>query len=241
MRILLIALSIALAVPSVGSALDNDEILSLVAMPLAVAAVAELIDVPHTDLLTLVTALNDASVPPAQFVEVVRWSPVVLVDTTAAPQFIQLVTTDVTNGVRGDAFAVVVADRLRASGAEIDVTAPRLVRLVDRDVVIIPTRVNDRVAAVRRHPHGGPPGQLKKELGLQTGAEVVHGAKPGRGNDGVGRVVTRTDDDRPGTSVDRGETRPNSTRVNQPPGQQKKQNAQDRGKGKGKEKGKGRR
>lgn len=237
MKILLIALSIALAVPSVGSALDSDEILSLVAMPLAVAAVAELIDVPHADLLTLVAALNDASVPPPQFVEVVRWSPVVLVDTTAAPQFIQLVTTDVANGVRGDAFAVVVADRLRASGAEIDVTAPRLVSLVDRDVVIIPTRVNDRVAAVRRHPHGGPPGQLKKELGLQTGAEVVHGVKPGRGNDGVGRV----DDDRPGRSVDRDETRPNSARVNQPPGQQKKQNAQDRGKGKGKEKGKGRR
>jgi len=28
--------------------------------------------------------------------------------------------------------------------------------------------------AHRAHPHGGPPGQLKKQFGLKTGAEVVH-------------------------------------------------------------------
>ena len=40
--------------------------------------------------------------------------------------------------------------------------------------------VTTRIAETRAHPHGGPPGQLKKELGLQTGAEVVHGTHPGR-------------------------------------------------------------
>jgi hypothetical protein len=33
---------------------------------------------------------------------------------------------------------------------------------------------------MKEHPHGGPPGQLKKQLGLQTGAEVVHGEKRAR-------------------------------------------------------------
>jgi len=63
---------------------------------------------------------------------------------------------------------------------QIVVAAPAPQRVVvERDFVPPPVVVT-RVEEVRLHPHGGPPGQIKKELGLQTGAEVVHGVKPGR-------------------------------------------------------------
>ena len=138
--------------------------LALIAMPLAVAAVADLVDVPRSDLITLITSLNAARVPAPQFVEVVRYSPVVLVDRTEAPQFVQFVTTEVDRGIVGRPLALAVADRLRDTGADISVVAPR-------DVIFEPVAVK-RLAKV--HPHGGPPGQLKKQRGLQTGAEVVH-------------------------------------------------------------------
>jgi len=54
--------------------------------------------------------------------------------------------------------------------------------IVDGDEFLPPVVVT-RVA--RSHPHGGPPGQLKKELGLQTGAEVVHGTTRSRNADHV--------------------------------------------------------
>ena len=157
--------------------------LALIAMPLAVAAVADIADVPTADLMRFVASLNQAMVPAPQFVEVVRYSPVVLVDRTASPQFIQFVTTEVERGVIGQPLALAVANRIETfEPVQIDVVAPRL--LVERDEILPPvvtTRVT-RVASA--HPHGGPPGQLKKQLGLQTGAEVVHGTRPNR--------VTRT-------------------------------------------------
>jgi hypothetical protein len=50
--------------------------------------------------------------------------------------------------------------------------------VVDQNV--IPPEVVQRVESVKQHPHGGPPGQLKKIVGVQTGAEIVHGQKPGK-------------------------------------------------------------
>jgi len=150
--------------------------LSLIAMPLAVAAVADLVDVPRSDLMTLIASLNQAQVPPTQFIEVVRYSPVVLVDRTEAPQFVRFVTTEVDRGVVGRPLAIMVADRLRDNGADIDV-------ITTREVIAEPiavTRNPREVRVAKTHPHGGPPGQLKKQRGLQTGAEVVHGTKPGR-------------------------------------------------------------
>ena len=150
---------------------------ALVAMPLAVAAVADLTGVPRNDLINFVTSLNQAFVPAPQFVEVVRYSPVLLIDDTARPQFIQFVTTEIDRGVIGRPLAFAIADRLRPSAVDIDVISPRPVVIVDRDE-FLPLVVVTRVA--RSHPHGGPPGQLKKELGLQTGAEVVHGTRRDR-------------------------------------------------------------
>ncbi len=160
-----------------------------VAMPLAVAAVAELTNVPMNDLISLVAAMNGAYVAPAQFVEIVRYSPVVLLDDAARPAFIQYVRTDL-NDVRRWNYAMALADRLRTYGADdLDI--------VRREKPVYVTDAGYFPAVVRNHPHGGPPGQLKKELGLQTGAEVVHGSRPGRGGRELpARVVDRIDRDR---------------------------------------------
>jgi hypothetical protein len=32
---------------------------------------------------------------------------------------------------------------------------------------------HDKAAKKKQHPHGGPPGQMKKELGLKSGAEFL--------------------------------------------------------------------
>lgn len=152
--------------------------LALIAMPLAVAAVADIADVPRTDLMRLIASLNQAMVPAPQFVEVVRYSPVMLVDRTESPQFIRFVTAEVDRGVIGRPLAFRIADRINTfQRVDIDVVEPRPRLIVDRDEILPPV-VRTRVA--RAHPHGGPPGQLKKELGLQTGAEVVHDTRPDR-------------------------------------------------------------
>jgi len=161
--------------------------LALVAMPLAVAAVANLTDVPTNDLISFISALNQAAMPAPQFVEVVRYSPVVFFDDAIEPQFIRFVTTEVDRGIRGETLAIAIADRYRTIGIrEIDVIRPPRTIIVDRDEFFPPV-VRTRVAEMRAHPHGGPPGQLKKDLGVQTGAEVVHGSRPGE------RVVVARD------------------------------------------------
>ena len=231
--------------------------LALIAMPLAVAAVADIADVPRTDLMRFITSLNQAMVPAPQFVEVVRYSPVVLVDRTASPQFIQFVTTEVDRGVIGRPLAFAIADRIDSfQPVDIDVVAPRPAFIVDRDAVILPTVVTTRVA--RAHPHGGPPGQLKKQLGLQTGAEVVHGTRPARTTRTV--VARGDDDDRRGrqdrVTRERSKPKPKVIRVEQeqrqsaPKVQRQRERGNNRGnveqrgnsgggKGKGKSQGKG--
>lgn len=125
---------------------------ALAAMPLAVAAVSQLTGVPANQLADLALMLNQANVPPMQFVEVVSYAPVTLVaqPVPAQPTFVEFVRTQTQQGIRG----------------------PELVMTIDREL--------PRFTVGKVHPHGGPPGLLKKELGLQTGAEVVHGGKRGR-------------------------------------------------------------
>ena len=175
MKKLTVALLLILALPATGSALQTDELLSLVAMPLAVAAVAEITDIPTQDLVSFVSALNAADVPPPQFIEVVRYVPVALVDETIRQDFLTFVTTE-SRQTTADAFVLAIANRLRTAGAqEINVTAPPRIVVVERSFVpaTVVTRVEE--IKVKRQPHGGPPGQLKKVIGVQTGAEVVHG------------------------------------------------------------------
>lgn len=134
---------------------------AVAAMPLAVAAMSELTGIPQDQLGDLAAALNQADVPPTQFVQVVSYAPqTLLVEPQSQPQsqsqprqqpaFVDFVRTQARQGVRG----------------------PALVTSIDREL--------PRFTAATSNPHGGPPGQLKKQLGLQTGAEVVHGGKRGR-------------------------------------------------------------
>jgi hypothetical protein len=129
---------------------------ALAAMPLAVAAMSELTGVPQDQLADLAAALNQADVPPTQFVQVVSYAPQTLTVQQPAqqpPAFVDFVQTQTRQGVRGRA----------------------LVTRIDRELPRFTV-----ASAPSSHPHGGPPGQLKKQLGLQTGAEVVHGGKRGR-------------------------------------------------------------
>lgn len=161
---------------------------ALVAMPLAVAVVSEFTDVPRSDLVSMIMALNRGRVAPTQFVEVVRYSPVVLIDRNESPLFLAYVNTQVDRGLIGRPLAFAIGDRLRQSGIEeINVLSPSPLFVDRSSTLVLPQFVETRVVERRSHPHGGPPGQLKKQLGLQTGAEVVHGTKPGR--------VARTGDD----------------------------------------------
>jgi hypothetical protein len=200
------ALLAAALIPTNAQALENEELLALVAMPLAVAAVSEVTDIPMSDLIDVVTLMNDASVPPAQFIEVVRYAPAALISETGQPRFVEFVRVQYDNGLRGSALVNSIEDRIQIygmPGVDLDVTAPRVVDIEDD---FIPRVVQTRVAEVRAHPHGGPPGQLKKRAGVQTGAEIVHGSKPERKNhvrDDDDRVVKRVIEDRPERVVTR--------------------------------------
>src|ERR1700682_263622 len=120
------ALALAFALSSSAFALSTKDLLSLVAMPLAVAAVSNVTGVPQQDLTNVVSALNQGNVPPQQFVEVVRYTPVVLTNQNTAPQFVDYVTTQVNQGVTGDALATAIANQLRTYGVQdINVTNPQ--------------------------------------------------------------------------------------------------------------------
>jgi hypothetical protein len=172
-------LAALLAYPA--AALETKDLLALVAMPLAVAAVSEMADVPQDQLIDVVSLLNDAAVPPTQFVEVVRYVPVALVTPVEGPTFVEFVRTQEQTGIRGTQLVTVIEDRYRTIGVpvDLDVVAPRVVEF-DHDT-FFPPIVRTRMEEVRMHPHGGPPGQLKKIVGVQTGAEIVHGEHPGKG------------------------------------------------------------
>lgn len=174
-KLLMVLLLIVAFLPRPAAALATDELLALVAMPLAVAAVSEVTDVPANELVDFISLLNQADVPPTQFVEVVRYVPVALVVTTDEPNFVEFVRTRTQTGVSGNTLVTVIRDRFRTvysmPEADYDTTASQTL-FEQRD--FIPPVVRTRIAYVKQHPHGGPPGQLKKQRGLQTGAEVVH-------------------------------------------------------------------
>lgn len=195
-RIAAVALVLSLFAPRPAVALQTEDLLSLVAMPLAVAAVSDITDVPVNQLIDVVTLLNDANVPPVQFVEVVRYVPVALVEERENPLFASWLRSRYDEGLRDFALVNSIEERYRTydlRDLDFDRPQPRIIEVVESPT-FIPPIVRTRVAARSSHPHGGPPGQLKKELGLQTGAEVVHGTSPGRRSEPAVRVIDRSDD-----------------------------------------------
>ncbi len=157
-------------------------------MPLAVAAAADLPRVDDADLIDLITRLNDANVPPVEFVQIIRYIPVALIDQNPRPRIVEYVTDETRRGVTGSALATSVAAELRDRYGvpRFDLTPARTAYTVTEIVPVVvserlrtqPVRDHVVVETERAHPHGGPPGQLKKIEGLQTGAEVVHGVRP---------------------------------------------------------------
>jgi len=199
--------------------------------------VADITGISVGELSNFVATLNAANVAPVQVIEVLRYAPVALVADTD-PEFVQFVRTEFNQGTTGDALVTVIANRLRDYDITPQIaTSPGGVVVVDDQ--FIPAAVVNRVAQRRSHPHGGPPGQLKKEVGVQTGAEIVHGStrKPKRVK--VDRVETR---ERPVIVRERVEPRGRGgpeIRVN--PGQDKRDRGQGqvRNQGQGQAKGKG--
>jgi hypothetical protein len=99
----------ALALSTQAWALNTDQLLATIAMPLAVDAVSRVTGVPQTQLADLVTTLNQANVQPTQFVEVIRYVPVAL----DQPGFVQYVQTQASQGVTGNALVNAIVDQLR--------------------------------------------------------------------------------------------------------------------------------
>jgi hypothetical protein len=154
---------------------DTNDLLALIAMPLAVDAVSNLTGVPSGDLANFVASLNRANVAPVQFVEVLRYAPVGLVE--EQPAFVQYVQDQAAQGISGNQLVTVIDQRLRSydtTPRTYDAPRPRTLYV---DQTYIPPAVVQRVAEAHAHPHGGPPGQLKKLAGYQTGAEIVHGSR----------------------------------------------------------------
>jgi hypothetical protein len=176
-------------IPTASTMQLTSDPLALIGLPLAVAAVSNITGVPQDELGNLVATLNNANVPVVQEVQIIRFAPVALVDQNGQP-FVAFVQQQVSQGVTGLALVPVVVQQLQTffpPQTQIAVAAPAVVSspvqpqrvIVERDFAPPPVVIS-RVEELRAHPHGGPPGQLKKELGLQTGAEVVHGEKRGR-------------------------------------------------------------
>lgn len=220
---------VAVMLPVRAQAFENENLLALVAMPLAVAAVAEVADMPMNDLVDVVRLLNDAAVPPPQFLEVVRYVPVaLLVEQPEGPDFVEYVRLRSAEGLRSAALVTAIEDRLRVYDVDVLKLSVDRPRVIDINDDFVPVVVRNRIAEARGpHPHGGPPGQLKKAAGVQTGAEIVHGSQPRL-------VVRRTDDD-----ARRKPTRVQTHEVDR--GERKPAKSDDRGKGKshGKDHGQG--
>src|SRR5438105_14205798 len=104
MKILALTAALLLAlVPVPAQALSTDDLLALVAMPLAVDAVANTRGVDLTQLASLVANLNEANVPPEAFVQELRYTPVALVTPAInrQPSIVTYVREERTRGVSG--------------------------------------------------------------------------------------------------------------------------------------------
>lgn len=193
MKKVVFAALLLLALPRPAEALQADELLALVAMPLAVAAVAELDGVPQPPLFEVISALNDAAFPPTEFIETVRYIPVALVaEARPAEDFVRFVTLRRDEGLRGEPLVVAVQRELVTYGVPQTEFALPPLRFVTSDY--LPPLVVTRVRDWRDHPHGGPPGQLKKITGEQSAARIAHERKDR--DDGV-VLGDRDRDDRP--------------------------------------------
>ena len=125
-----------------AGALEIDELVAVTAMPLAVADVVALPDVPRDDVITVVTTLNQAAVPAPQFVEIVRYVPVALVE-PAEPRFVTYVTQEYQRGIVGEPLALAIADRYDNTYGieEVHIVDPPVLTVVEQRQILPPVVV----------------------------------------------------------------------------------------------------
>lgn len=149
-RILAAALLAAALITPPAQGLENEDVLALVAMPLAVEAVSDVANVPMHALMDVVTVMNDAAVSPAQFIEVVRYAPAALAaEKPGGPRLPEFVRLQFASGLRGTALVSSIEEHLQGygvNGVDLDVTAPRT---IDVDERFLPRVVQTRLAVSR--------------------------------------------------------------------------------------------
>jgi hypothetical protein len=105
------------------------DLLSYVAMPIAVSSVCDVRGVQTDRVGNLVTYMDQANVPPAAFVDVFRYVPVALVmRTDRRPDFVEWVHGEVTQGVTGPALVTAMEQQLGTYGSGITVVSTRTSR-----------------------------------------------------------------------------------------------------------------
>src|ERR1051326_1907522 len=136
MRKLTLAVLLLFAGALPAQALNTKDLLSLIAMPLAVAAVSDLSGVPQDQLADVVSTLNQADVPPAQFVDTVRYIPVALVAQPAAnePTFTQWLDSQ-SQSVTGPALVTTIDDRLATTYGVTPAAQPTEIVYVDDNYI----------------------------------------------------------------------------------------------------------
>jgi len=108
---------------------EQTELLSYVAMPIAVSSVCDVRGVQTDRVGNLVTYMDQANVPPEAFVDVFRYVPVALVmRTDRHPDFVEWVHGEVTQGVTGPALVTAMEEQLGTYGSGITVVSTRTSR-----------------------------------------------------------------------------------------------------------------
>jgi hypothetical protein len=171
-------------IPTTLATTTNGDTLSAIALPLAVAAVANVSGVSQNELANLVATLNNANVPAPQVIHILRYVPVALVADNG-PQFVGFVQQQTNQGVTGPALVPVVVQQLQTyyPAQQPVVIEPRP---QPRPIVInqdfVPVVVANRTEELRVRPRG-------VEVAREHNQEGDHEHGRGRGRDEHQRVV----------------------------------------------------
>jgi hypothetical protein len=110
----------------------STDLLPAIAMPLAVDAVTDVPGVQTDRVAQLVTYMDEANVPPADFVDVFRYVPVALVmHADSQPDFVEWTHQQIVNGITGPELVTVMKRQLRTYDNTIPVVAPTRTRRID--------------------------------------------------------------------------------------------------------------
>jgi hypothetical protein len=117
MRGILVSLCLTAVLPSQAKAFNtaaDTELLSYVAMPLAVSAVCDVPGVQTDRVGRLVSYMDQANVPPEDFIDAFRYVPVALeLRTDGRPDFVEWVGGQVNQGIGGSQLVTVMERQLR--------------------------------------------------------------------------------------------------------------------------------